>query len=176
MKCILCRHPRAPEIHAALAAAPPYRDLARQFSLTPQEIHAHQQAHSTQSPLATPQGRATFQKSTRADQLFMTLDAACGFLDAAMAAGHVRHLLPAARLFLQCQGQIDRYIDPLVDERRHSNANLRHRLLAEREQIRKKGLEKDFEQQATLRLLTAHPDLFDEWDKHMDACRQEEAA
>ena len=174
MKCILCNSPRAAEIHAALAAATPYRDLARQFSLSPHEIHGHQQAHCAQSPFTTPQGRATFQQSTRADQLFMSLDAARAFLDASLATGHVKQVLPAARLFLQCQAQIDRYIDPLSDDRRHRTANVRHKLLSEREQLRKKGLEKEFEQQATLRLLTAHPDLFDEWDKHMEACRQEE--
>ena len=174
MKCILCNDPRATEIHAALAAATPYLELARQFSLTPHEIHCHQQAHSTQSPLTTPQGRATFQKSTRGDQLFMTLDAARGFLDSALATGHARQVLPAARLFLQCQAQIDRYIDPLSDERRLRNANLRHQLLTEREQIRKKDLQRDFEIQAIVRLLTAHPDLGAEFGKHIDACRKEE--
>ncbi len=157
MRCVLCNHPQALNIHAALAAGTPYREVARQFSLSIHEIHAHLQAHAAQSPPATP------------------LDAARRFLQAALATGHARQVLPATRLFLHCQAQADRHADPLTEEHRLRDADLRHKLLTEREHAHKLQLSKEFELQALVRLLRAHPELFDEWDGYTEAIRREAA-
>ena len=82
-------------------------------------------------------------------------------------------MLPATRLFLHCQNHVERHIGPLTDERRPRNAN--HTLFTAHDQFNRKSHEKR-SMQGTVRGLVAHPELYDECIRHIEACRRGEAA